>query len=71
MTARQRLAVAYMLAILASTLLILALMLARVDGKSPAEYLDEPTRARVRQTALRLIAERPTTVEHSLAYCTA
>ncbi|MCB9383223.1 MAG: phosphotransferase [Bryobacterales bacterium] len=47
------------------------LMLARVDGKSPAEYLDEPTRARVRQTALRLIAERPTTVEHSLAYCTA
>lgn len=32
MTARQRLAVAYMLAILASTLLILGLMLARVDA---------------------------------------
>ena len=36
-----------------------ALMLARVDGKSPVEYLDEMQRAAVRAAALRLIAERP------------
>ena len=36
------------------------LLLARVDGKSPAEYIsDEKTRATVRRCALELITERP------------
>ncbi len=36
------------------------LMLARIDGKSPVEYLrDEAVRNRVRRRAKRLIAERP------------
>jgi hypothetical protein len=35
------------------------LLLARVDGKSPVEYLtDEGTRERVRRTAKRLIDDR-------------
>jgi len=38
------------------------LMLARVDGKSPAEYLSEDDRAQVRQFARRLILDRPSTV---------
>ena len=43
------------------------LMLARIDGKSPAEYLrDEPIRDRVRRTALALIDKRLTTIESSL-----
>jgi 5-methylthioribose kinase len=43
------------------------LLLARVDGKSPAEYItDEETRARIRQTAKRMIAERTSTVERCL-----
>lgn len=37
--------------------LLPALMLARVDGKSPVEYLDETRRAQVRAIALPLIAE--------------
>jgi aminoglycoside phosphotransferase (APT) family kinase protein len=37
--------------------LLPALMLARVDGKSPVEYLDEAGRARVRALARPLIAE--------------
>lgn len=37
------------------TSLLPALMLARVDGKSPVEYLDEVERARVRHLALPLI----------------
>ncbi len=42
--------------------LLPALMLARVDGKSPVEYLDEGERSRVRATALRMIdAPRETT----------
>ncbi len=36
--------------------LIPALMLARVDGKSPVEYLSDQTRARVRALAIPLIA---------------
>ncbi len=32
------------------------LMLARIDGKSPVEYLDEATRGRVREAAVPLIA---------------
>ena len=35
--------------------LLPALALARVDGKSPAEYLDEPARLRVRKAALALL----------------
>nr|WP_284505990.1 phosphotransferase [Caballeronia sp. INDeC2] len=38
--------------------LLAALLLARVDGKSPVEYLDEDRRARVRAAAIELI-ERP------------
>ncbi len=40
------------------------LMLARVDGKSPVEYLrDEPSKERVRRTAKRLLIERPPRLE--------
>jgi aminoglycoside phosphotransferase (APT) family kinase protein len=46
------------------------LMLARIDGKSPAEYLsDELTRDRVRRTALALIHDRPDTIEACLTQC--
>jgi hypothetical protein len=38
------------------------LMLARIDGKSPAEYLQDETRNQVRATALDLIGRRPATV---------
>jgi len=34
-----------------------ALLLARVDGKSPAEYLDEPGRTRARQLAISLMTQ--------------
>jgi 5-methylthioribose kinase len=37
-----------------------ALLLARVDGKSPAEYLDQSGRQRARETAISLM-QRPTT----------
>ena len=37
--------------------LLPALMLARVDGKSPVEYLDETTRAQVRRIAIALIRD--------------
>jgi len=44
------------------------LMLARIDGKSPVEYLtDEAVRDRVRRTALRLIERRPGTLGGVLA----
>ena len=43
------------------------LMLARVDGKSPAEYLTADERDRVRAAALGLISERPKTLEACLA----
>ncbi len=44
--------------------LLPALMLARVDGKSPVEYLDDAERSRVRATALRMIdAPRETTAQ--------
>lgn len=39
-----------------------ALMLARVDGKSPAEYLAEPLRQRVRNIAVSLIRDTPTSL---------
>lgn len=48
------------------------LMLARVDGKSPVEYLHRTeTRAAVRGLALRLIAERPPTLRAVLSRVTA
>ncbi len=43
------------------------LMLARIDGKSPAEYIrDEATRSRVRRTAKRLLAEQPKSHDEAL-----
>jgi 5-methylthioribose kinase len=39
------------------------LMLARVDGKSPAEYLNDDLRVTVRQTARKLIVHPPAGVE--------
>jgi 5-methylthioribose kinase len=43
------------------------LMLARMDGKSPVEYIrDEGVKSRVRRTAKRLLAERPASFEAAL-----
>ena len=39
--------------------LVPALALARVDGASPVEYLDDPTRARVRRRAAELLLHPP------------
>ncbi len=39
------------------------LMLARVDGKSPAEYLDETTRRRAREVALALLSSAPDSLD--------
>jgi 5-methylthioribose kinase len=39
------------------------LLLARVDGKSPAEYLDEPERGEVRALATRLIRRPPASLD--------
>ena len=45
-----------------------ALMLARIDGKSPAEYIrDEMTKQRVRRFAKRLLLEEPRRLEETLA----
>jgi hypothetical protein len=42
-----------------------ALLLARVDGKSPAEYLREPaTQQRVRALARALILHPPSSISH-------
>jgi 5-methylthioribose kinase len=46
-----------------SASLLPALALARVDGKSPVEYLDEATRARVRQAAYPLVETPVTSLE--------
>lgn len=44
------------------------LMLARIDGKSPVEYLDEePLRDRVRRLAIHLVERRPRTVEAAVS----
>ena len=41
-----------------------ALLLSRIDGKSPAEYIQEPaTKTRIRQFAIRLISKPPRSVE--------
>ena len=46
--------------------LLPALMLARIDGKSPVEYLDEPSRVRVREFALAAL-ERPVSTPGEIA----
>ena len=44
------------------------LLLARIDGKSPAEYIvDESLKETIRTTAKRLIERRPTTLDAALA----
>ncbi len=43
--------------------LLPALLLARVDGKSPVEYLDERNRSFVRDTACRWLAQTPDSLE--------
>ncbi len=47
--------------------LLPCLLLARIDGKSPVEYLDETARTRVREIARRLIADTPSSVAGLLA----
>jgi hypothetical protein len=47
--------------------LLPCLMLARVDGKSPVEYLDEEQKHRVRGIAMPLIRRLPVTVGHVLS----
>ncbi len=43
------------------------LMLARIDGKSPVEYIqDEPTKARVRRTATRILETQPQELEDAI-----
>jgi hypothetical protein len=39
------------------------LVLARVDGKSPAEYLDEPARTRARMLGRSLLSSPPETLD--------
>lgn len=46
------------------------LMLARIDGKSPVEYLDEPTRIRVRAAARELLLAPPPDAGAAFARCT-
>jgi hypothetical protein len=43
--------------------LLPGLTLARIDGKSPVEYLDGPARAAVRALAITLLHQQPQTVE--------
>jgi 5-methylthioribose kinase len=43
------------------------LMLARVDGKSPAEYLNEPQRLLARAHGTRLVTDPPPNLEHAWA----
>ncbi len=43
------------------------LMVARVDGKSPAEYLDEDGRARARSLGRRLLTDPPADLEGALS----
>jgi len=45
------------------TVLLPALLLARVDGKSPVEYLDAPAQAKTRALALALLASPPPTLD--------
>jgi Ser/Thr protein kinase RdoA (MazF antagonist) len=43
--------------------LLPGLTLARIDGKSPVEYLDAPARDAVRGLAIALLHQQPTTIE--------
>ena len=43
-------------------LLVPALLIARVDGKSPADYLNEKVRTKVRATAVRLLLDPPPSI---------
>ena len=43
-------------------LLVPALLIARVDGKSPVEYMNEKVRTKVRATALRLLLDPPPSI---------
>ena len=47
--------------------LIPALMLARIDGKSPVEYLSDPMRDRIRQLSLDLLTRRHATLDALIA----
>lgn len=51
--------------------LLPCLMLARVDGKSPVEYLSEPNRQRVRDLALPMIRQAPPTISQVISGVTA
>ena len=53
-----------------ATSLLAALALARVDGKSPVEYLSEQTRERVRAAARRLVETPAATLGEFLAIWT-
>ena len=48
-------------------LLLPGLSLARVDGKSPVEYLDEPRRAAVREASIALLQEPPSSLANLAA----
>jgi hypothetical protein len=48
--------------------LLPALALARIDGKSPVEYLDQAQRQAVRAAAIRLLREPPAQLEHIAAH---
>lgn len=50
--------------------LLPALMLARVDGKSPVEYLSEPASDRIRDFATRMIEAAPVSLEELLSEVT-
>jgi len=46
-----------------------ALMLARIDGKSPVEYIqDEETKERVRQSATRILREKRRSLQDAVEY---
>lgn len=51
--------------------LLPALMLARIDGKSPVEYLDEGERSRVRELAIGLIRDPADTLDTFVSRLTA
>jgi 5-methylthioribose kinase len=50
--------------------LLPALALARVDGKSPAEYLDQAGRGRLRDAAIKLLHKRESSLERVQAFFT-
>jgi hypothetical protein len=47
--------------------LVGCLMLARVDGKSPAEYLTEPERDQARTAGIALLSDPPNVLETAWA----